>query len=145
MGRRPKFDITITINELTNLPQVSGYSWVRWYIKDSPKPDARGRTRKKSVSDHRVVYNHVARFQHHFRLSKDTTLKPCIAVFDVMWEHVDSDRITLGKVDVNLSEYMNQQPQTNRFLLRESKINGTLSLTIESKQVSGTENYKVYV
>lgn len=145
MGTRPRFEITITINELTNLPHVSGYSWVRWYIKESAKPDARGRTKKYPVSDHRVVYNHKSHFQYRFRLSKDTTLKPCVAIFDVLWEHVNSDRMTLGKVEVNLSEYINQEPQTNRFLLRESKINGTLSLTIESKQVSGTKNFKVYV
>lgn len=145
MSRRPKFQVNITINELNNLPQISGLSWIRWYIKDSPKPDARGRTEKHQVREHKVVYNDSkANFTHHIRINSEGTLRECIAVFDVQWAHSDTgDKVLLGKAEANLSEYVNQEPQPTRFLLRESKVNCTLSLTIDIQQISGPKSYNV--
>lgn len=147
MGKRPNFQISVTINELTNLPQVSGMSWTRWFIKDSPKPEARGKTDKHIVRDHKVSYgSYKLSTTHHIRVSSRTnTLRPCVLVLEVVWEHSNSaEKIPLGRVEVNLSEFANQEnPQPTRFLLKDSKINSTLSLTIELKQISGTKSYTV--
>lgn len=145
MSRRPKFEINITINELTNIPQMSGVSWVRWYITDSPKPDARGRTHRFPVKDHRVLYHDThSSLTHHIRINSQNTLRECTAIFDVMWaQSGSSEKILLGKAEANLSEYVNQNPQPTRFLLRDSKVNCTLSLTFNINQLSGPKGYKV--
>lgn len=43
---------------------------------------------------------------------------------------------TLGKVDINLSEYLNfTEPRTSKYLLRDSKVNSVLSVTVSLKEI----------
>lgn len=148
MGKRPKFDISVTVKELTNLPHVSGYCWIRWYIKDSPKPDARGKTEKYPIREHKATFEkYTIHLSSSIRInSKTNVLREMVAVFDVLWSHSSSsDKVTLGKVEVNLSEFVNQDPHPTRFLLKNSKTNSTLYLTILMKQIDGTKTFEVYV
>ncbi|KAI0689329.1 N-terminal C2 in EEIG1 and EHBP1 proteins-domain-containing protein [Cytidiella melzeri] len=48
----------------------------------------------------------------------------------------------LGAIYLNLAEYANQGPVTRRYLLRESKTNATLKITLEVKRVGGEETFK---
>lgn len=97
------------------------------------------------MKEHQVLYHDVqTSFTHHIRANSQNVLRECIAVFEVLWaQSSSSDKVTLGRAEANLSEYVNQAPQSTRFLLRESKVNCTLSLTFDIKQVSGSKNYKV--
>jgi hypothetical protein len=54
-------------------------------------------------------------------------------------------RPTLGVVRINLAEYVGKGPVTRRYLLRESKTNATLKLTIDVKWLSGEQDYVAYV
>ncbi|GBE83367.1 hypothetical protein BKA93DRAFT_825539 [Sparassis latifolia] len=48
----------------------------------------------------------------------------------------------LGKLYLNLAEYADAGSVTRRYLLRESKTNATLKLTIELEHIGGEKNYK---
>ncbi|OBZ76213.1 hypothetical protein A0H81_03003 [Grifola frondosa] len=48
----------------------------------------------------------------------------------------------LGEVYLNLAEYADAGPVTRRYLLRQSKTNATLRLTIELEHIGGEKNYK---
>lgn len=65
-------------------------------------------------------------------------------IFDVMWDQNGSEKLLLGKVEVNLAEYVGgTEAKRTKYLLKNSKINGALSLMVDIKQVSGTKNYTV--
>ncbi|KAG7191775.1 uncharacterized protein KQ657_002740 [Scheffersomyces spartinae] len=50
------------------------------------------------------------------------------------YNHLHYD--TLGKVDINLSEYLNfREPKTSKYLLRDSKVNSILSVTVLLKEI----------
>lgn len=144
-NHRPKFDVTVHINELLNVPLVSGTCWVRWYVKDSPKPDARGRTPHIAVKEHRAKWDHEIKLQARIGVGRQNVLKEFMLVFDVMWDQNGADKMQLGKVEVNLPEYVGggPEPKATKYLLKSSKINGALSVTVHLTQVSGTKNYTV--
>jgi hypothetical protein len=56
-------------------------------------------------------------------------------------EHLVRPKTVLGIVHINLAEYVGKGPVTRRYLLRESKTNATLKLTIEVKWLSGEQDY----
>jgi len=50
----------------------------------------------------------------------------------------------IGKLSLNLSEYVRLNAMTRRYLLQDSKINSTLKLTVNMKQTTvGNSGYKV--
>ncbi|GJJ16290.1 hypothetical protein Clacol_010586 [Clathrus columnatus] len=48
----------------------------------------------------------------------------------------------LGHIELNLAEYANVGPITRRYLLRRSKVNALLKLTLTVVQISGEKNYR---
>ncbi|KAI0922688.1 hypothetical protein AcV5_009593 [Taiwanofungus camphoratus] len=48
----------------------------------------------------------------------------------------------VGAVYLNLAEYADQGPVTRRYLLRQSKTNATLKLTIELEHIGGEKHYR---
>ncbi|KAF8516047.1 hypothetical protein JB92DRAFT_2912197 [Gautieria morchelliformis] len=48
----------------------------------------------------------------------------------------------LGHVNVNLAEYVDAGPVTRNYLLRRSKVNAMLNMTITLTQISGEETYR---
>lgn len=144
MTSRPKFDVDIQVNQLLNIPLVSGSCWVRWYVRDSPKPDARGRTPHQTVREHRASWDHEIKLQTRIGIGRMNVLKEFMVIFDVMWDQNGSEKILLGKVEVNLSEYVGSpEPKRTKYLLKNSKINGALSITIGIKQTAGSKNFTV--
>jgi hypothetical protein len=104
------------------------------------------------------------------RLSMDRTnmLQECLIEFEVVQDYNAGGRgekITLGKVSINLAEYVDvdghsvqspvglatgisglegddpEEGVTRRYLMQESKINSTLKIGISMKQVEGDRNY----
>jgi hypothetical protein len=147
MSSRPKFTASIQINELLNIPLVAGRCWVKWYVHDSAKPDARGRTAHIPVREHRAQWDESITI--NFRLaihSKTKVLKERDVIFDVIWDQNGTDKLTLGRVEINLAEYVNKSSKDGKktkYLLKNSKINGALALTISVVQVSGPTDYIV--
>lgn len=159
-ARRPKFDLTISIHDLNNVPLVSGSSFVKWHIPSSTTAEHRGRTQKCLIRDHRVLYDYEQRIPVRLIVGKDGMLQECIIVFEVLQEYSGSgrgERITLGNVKMNLAEYVEpSDPQTpgpspstadptegivRRYLMQESKINSTLKIGIYMKQIEGSRDY----
>lgn len=148
MSTRPKFIADIQINELLNIPLVTGRCWVKWYVRDSAKPDARGRTAQIPVRDHKAQWDEHVNLR--FRLgiqNKTKLLKEYVVIFDVVWDQNGADKLTLGRVEINLAEYVNKTSNKDvkktKYLLKNSKINGALALTIGVSQVSGQTDYNV--
>ncbi|CCH46973.1 hypothetical protein BN7_6580 [Wickerhamomyces ciferrii] len=187
-SKRPKFLFSLRIQELANIPKVSGACYVKWYLKDSPTQQTRGRTQKVHIKDHRaywgydyealvklginrnkllqdkilvlIVYTENSHHHHHHQRthSKDNNSslnpnpqnqldhRPLIPVDKL--ENLDEKLIpttdqktTLGKIEINLAEYVNyEEPTSNRYLLQQSKINCILNVKIGMELIKGEKS-----
>jgi hypothetical protein len=140
---RPHFEVNVEIQELTNIPQSIGLVSVRWYIKDSPRSETRGRTKSMPIKNHRVAWNHHLTTKTRMGIDRHNVLRHAYMVFEVVWEHSGNNKLNMGKVELNLSEYVGREPVVTRYLLKESKVNSILNLIVTMKQTKGTIDYAV--
>jgi len=54
-SRRIRFNLSLTIHDLNNVPLVSGTSFIKWHLPSSTAAEHRGRTPKCAIKDHRVL------------------------------------------------------------------------------------------
>lgn len=88
------------------------------------------------------------------RLTIDRTsiLQECELHFEVVQEFGSSshaDRNLLGKIKLNLAEYVDKVEEdegvVRRYLMFESKVNSTLKIGVAMRQVEGDRNFTTYV
>jgi hypothetical protein len=165
--RRVRFDLTLKILDLNNVPLVSGTSFIKWHLPSSSSAEHRGRTERSVIKDHRVEYNYEKRMQVRLSVGKDGMLQECSVNFEILQEYSAGgrgERIRLGDLKLNLSEYVeaSENPATpsspggganaagegnteegvvRRYLMQDSKINSTLKLSILMLHTSGPRDY----
>lgn len=183
-SKKPKFLLTLRINELINIPQSAGYCYVKWNLKEgtgtsSEVVDSTGEVIPAMNQSHGttprvMVENHRARWNYEFerplqiklQVDKNRELVPKHLSLEVYFEFLSnmnggadskprrsnsgaststkssstnkySHRITgkvlLGVVGLNVSDFVreDEQPTTNRFLLKKSKVNSILNVTLQ--------------
>jgi hypothetical protein len=161
-SRRAKFDLTLHIYDLNNVPLVAGSSFVRWHLPTSRAAEHRGRTHKCPIKDHRVHYDYEQQTAVRLTVGKDGMLQDCFIDLEVQQEYGTggkNERITLGKLKLNLPEYVEaselQSPGPpgspghppeaegviRRYLMQESKINSTLKIGVHMRYVEGTRDF----
>ena len=166
-NRRVRFDLTLKIIDLNNVPLVSGTSFIKWHLPSSSSAEHRGRTERCQIRDHRVEYNYEKRTQIRLGIGKDGQLQECSVNFEVLQEYSAGgrgERIKLGELKVNLAEYVeaSENPATpsspggganpngegnteegvvRRYLMQDSKINSTLKLSVLMLHTSGPRDY----
>ncbi|KAF8458355.1 N-terminal C2 in EEIG1 and EHBP1 proteins-domain-containing protein [Terfezia claveryi] len=141
-SRKPRFNLTLQIHDLNNVPLVSGAAYVKWHLHNSTKGDARGRTDKALIKEHKVNWRY-ERNVSNIRMTVDRSgmLNEQLVMFEINQEYSGRERIMLGTVTLNLAEYAGVEKETRRYLMQESKINSTLKVTIAMTQVSGDTNF----
>jgi len=108
-SRRPKFELHLRIYDLNNVPLVSGSSYIKWHLVHSIHAEHRGRTSKCPIVNHRVDYSFSKTVQHiRIGVDKQNHLAECPIEFEVVQEFNVTDKITLGIVKLNLSEYVEE-------------------------------------
>ncbi|RPB04239.1 hypothetical protein L873DRAFT_1759525 [Choiromyces venosus 120613-1] len=143
-NRRPKFDLTLEIHDLNNVPLVSGQAFVKWHIGGTTRADFRGRTNKENIKEHKVNW-HYAQVCSNIRMTVDRSgmLQELPIVFEIIQEYAGArERIALGSVTLNLAEYTRVHKETRRYLMQDSKINSTLKVSISLDQVGGESNFE---
>ena len=86
-------------------------------------------------------------------IERNRSLHECGIVFEVIQEFGSDARggkSLLGRIKLNLSEYVsvlddNDPGITRRYLMQDSKINGTLNVTVIMRQIEGEKNYTMCV
>lgn len=165
--RRVRFDLTLKILDLNNVPLVSGTSFIKWHLPSSSSAEHRGRSERCLIKDHRVEYNYEKRMQVRLSVGKDGMLQECSVNFEILQEYSAGgrgERIRLGDLKLNLAEYVeaSENPATpsspggganatgegnteegvvRRYLMQDSKINSTLKLSILMLHTSGPRDY----
>lgn len=142
-GTRPHFQVNVEIQELTNIPQATGVVSVKWYIKDSPRSEARGKSNPAPIKNHRAVWNHRITTKTRMSIDRSNVLRPSIIVFEVIWGYGGNGKVTLGKLELNLSEHVGRESTVTRYLLKDSKVNSILNLVVTLTQTKGVVDYAV--
>ncbi|KAH8662106.1 N-terminal C2 in EEIG1 and EHBP1 proteins-domain-containing protein [Xylariales sp. PMI_506] len=114
-ARKPKFELHLTIYDLNNVPLVSGTSQIKWHLPHSIHGEHRGRTHKCPIdsTNHRVSYNYSKVVPLRISIDRNNTLSECPIEFEVVQEFPTipggrDEKITLGVVKLNLSEYVGE-------------------------------------
>ncbi|CCG83946.1 protein of unknown function [Taphrina deformans PYCC 5710] len=144
-NRKPKFRVHLSIQDLTNVPLVSGLVHVRWHLQDSIRSEARGKTERSPIQDHKVEWGYENSWIVKMVIDKGNNLQEAIIDFEVYQEmYGGKERHALGKLDLNLAEYAgSSEVVSTRYLLQNSKVNSTLKLSIYLEQLSGDTDFAV--
>ncbi|KAF8639138.1 hypothetical protein AX17_001628 [Amanita inopinata Kibby_2008] len=131
-------------------PALSGAITVRppLFSPVEPVMSARGQTEALNMKDHSVAWQHTINTVLRLDVARDTgLLAPSPLKLVVIQQPVRHGRANtpqnprLGAVYLNLAEYVDKGAVERRFLLRESKTNAILKLTIELKHAGGVTDY----
>ncbi|SAM03147.1 hypothetical protein [Absidia glauca] len=132
--RKLDFHIHLNIQDITNVPLVSGCYFVKWRLRNATVSN--GATTKEHIKDHTVEwYSSVTTFAE-LVISKQQILQPCELKLDIYQELGGGGTKQMGSLSINLSEYALSGPITRRYLLDECKFNSFIKLSIEMKQLS---------
>ncbi|KAI3326979.1 hypothetical protein HD806DRAFT_379004 [Xylariaceae sp. AK1471] len=114
-ARKPKFELHLWIYDLNNVPLVAGTSCVKWHLPNSIHGEHRGRTAKCSIDkiNHRVTYNYSKTIPLRISIDRANNLTECPIEFEVLQEFPmgsagRDEKISLGNVRLNLSEYVEE-------------------------------------
>ncbi|GAN01448.1 hypothetical protein MAM1_0007c00881 [Mucor ambiguus] len=133
--RKIDFELTILIQDLTNVPLVSGLYYVKWRLKNAAHTS--GSTVRAPIRDHCIFWGHPISTMAHLVISKQQILGPCELRLEVYQELGGSrDTVPIGSLTINLSEYASSGLTTRRYLLDECKFNSTIKLSIKVDQKS---------
>lgn len=158
------------IYDLNNVPLVSGHSFIKWHLAHSMHAEHRGRTAKCLIANHRVDYG-FAKLVPSVRIpiDRNDNLTECYLELEVVQEFPVAEKITLGHIRLNLSEYVDESEAlakdaaspprhsnappngpsektvedgiVRRYLMQDSKVNSTLKIGILLLQVDGDRNF----
>ncbi|KAL5520769.1 hypothetical protein ACEPAF_2772 [Sanghuangporus sanghuang] len=115
---------------------------------ESHSHEARGRTPYVALRDHHVKWGQTVHVTVQIAIQRDTLeLQPCELklVVEQLTSTSNSSSLSnprLGAVFLNLAEYVDKGSVMRRHLLRQSKTNATLQLTLELTRAGGESNYK---
>ncbi|KAF4629034.1 hypothetical protein G7Y89_g9114 [Cudoniella acicularis] len=149
----PKFDLTLKIIDLNNVPLVAGTSHVKWHLPSSTSAEHRGRTNKSPIREHKVTWDYVKDLPVRLTIDKNNNLTECLVHFEVVQDFhnigTKGERVTLGSLSLNLAEYVEEcemgadgeEGVVRRYLMQESKINSTIKVGICMRQVDGERNF----
>lgn len=195
-SQRPKFLLYLKIDELINVPQSSGFCYVKWNLKEGTGTSSHrlrssgedennmvghqshGMTPRVAVESHRVRWNYQLNKPIEVKLQVDKTknLEAKRLVLEIYFELLENgtesnnggtatknkrtstdtsntgrspnnvyspkiaNRSQLGSVTLNIAEYVreDEQPIANRFLLKKSKVNSIINLTLQMKLIRGS-------
>ncbi|KAF7512299.1 hypothetical protein GJ744_001867 [Endocarpon pusillum] len=162
-SRKPKFELTLRIIDLNNVPLICGTSYVKWHLPSSSSAEHRGHTSKALIRDHKAVYDYHKVLPVRLTIDKHFMLHECDVHFEVLQEYSEGGRggrVLLGSVRINLAEYVDDSGVrgrgrksedgvggdgggeiVRRYLMQESKINSTLKIGIKMSQLEGETNF----
>ncbi|KAI8081880.1 N-terminal C2 in EEIG1 and EHBP1 proteins-domain-containing protein [Gilbertella persicaria] len=133
-SRRIDFELTLLIQDLTNIPLVSGLYYIKWRLKNTTHTS--GTTARAPIRDHCVFWGHPISTMAHLVVSKQQVLSSCEFRLDVYQELGGKDTVSIGSLTINLSEYAGSGLTSRRYLLDDCKFNSTLKLSIQVDQKS---------
>ncbi|KAG2133697.1 N-terminal C2 in EEIG1 and EHBP1 proteins-domain-containing protein [Suillus clintonianus] len=139
-------------------PQYLSADWLPQTAPPDPTPSlakspptayspAKGHTAFEQLRDHGVEWEQTLDIMVQMGIGRETNeLGGCEAKFIVMQRVIPGDpdaprNPRLGAVSINLAQYVDAGVVTRRYLLRQSKTNATLKLTVQLEHIGGESSY----
>ncbi|KAG1778743.1 N-terminal C2 in EEIG1 and EHBP1 proteins-domain-containing protein [Suillus placidus] len=139
-------------------PQYLSADWLPQSTPPDPSPSlakspptayapAKGHTLFEQLKEHSVVWEQTLDVMVQMGIGRETNeLGDCEAKLVVMQRVIPGDpdaprNPRLGAVTLNLAQYVDAGVVTRRYLLRQSKTNATLKLTVQLEHISGESSY----
>ncbi|KAN0079774.1 N-terminal C2 in EEIG1 and EHBP1 proteins domain containing protein [Elaphomyces granulatus] len=146
--RKPRFELTLRIVDLNNVPLVCGTSYIKWHLPSSTSAEHRGRTDRAVIQDHRALWDYEKVLPVRLTVDRSHMLQECEIHFEIFQEFSSGgrgDRILMGNIKLNLAEYVDKSDDdgsiTRRYLMQDSKINSTLKIGIMMHLIEGDKNF----
>lgn len=148
-GRSDTANVFFQIINLNNVPLVAGQSYVKWHLPMSTAADHRGMTSKEPIKEHKVTWDYEKSLVVRLSMDKTNMLQECFIEFEVIQDYnggARGEKITLGRVRLNLAEYADicdeeGRVMVRRYLMQDSKINSTVKIGLGMSQVDGDRNF----
>ncbi|RKP09617.1 N-terminal C2 in EEIG1 and EHBP1 proteins-domain-containing protein [Thamnocephalis sphaerospora] len=141
-----KAELQLEIQQLCDVPLISGTYFTRWNIRDTSGARDHGATERAPIHDHRVTWNSTVTGTYSLVIAKDGMLMPCTLRLRVCHALVGGlDTETIGVLRLNLAEYVGLARASRHYLLQDSKVNATLVLSISLRQTYGDIVYKTQI
>ncbi|QSZ34633.1 hypothetical protein DSL72_007487 [Monilinia vaccinii-corymbosi] len=151
-ARKPKFDLTLRIIDLNNVPLTSGTAYIKWSLPNTSAAEHSGQTARSPIKEHKVTWDYTRTLLVRLTIDKNNQLSECLLHLDIIQEYnsgqsAKGERDTLGHITLNLAEYVEEsevegeEGVVRRYLLQESKINSTAKIGIAMRQVEGERNF----
>ncbi|EFE39752.1 conserved hypothetical protein [Trichophyton verrucosum HKI 0517] len=133
---------------MINVPLVVGTAYVKWQLPSSASADHNGHTEKALLHDHRASWDYEKLTVVRLTVDRNQMLQDCELQLDIFQEFTAenrADRVPLGNIKLNLSEYVDKTESdegiTRRYLMQNSKINATVKVGIAISQIEGDSNF----
>ncbi|KZZ87221.1 Oestrogen-responsive protein Fam102A/B [Ascosphaera apis ARSEF 7405] len=99
-SRRPRFELTLRILDLNNIPLVVGTAHVKWHLPSSNAAEHRGRTDKAPISpsSHMASWAYVKCLPVRMTVDKSGMLSSCEVHFEVVQEFTTPENTSNGNV-----------------------------------------------
>lgn len=132
---------------------MNGTAFVKWRLPSSSAVEHHGHTDKAVILDHRAHWNYEKTLQVRLTIDRTQTLQECEIHFEITQDFesgAHGDRNVLGRIRLNLSEYVGKSDEDEegiirRYLMQDSKVNSTLRVGINMKQVEGDKEFNTCV
>ncbi|EPX71725.1 uncharacterized protein SOCG_03661 [Schizosaccharomyces octosporus yFS286] len=142
--RRPTFEVHLKIQDLSNIPLVTGLAFIKWNLDGVHTRESSGQTKWEPVLEHKVVWVYDTTIAVRFVIDQTNTLRERFLNFQIYSDsHSSSGIVRLGSLKINLAEYVGVGMDSRKYLLSDSKINATLRIGIGLKQLSGANDFHV--
>ncbi|CAG8675622.1 14486_t:CDS:2, partial [Ambispora leptoticha] len=104
-NRKVDFTVDILIEDLANVPLVTGLFYVKWKLKNAEKTS--GSTERAFIKDYSVFWNYNISNTIQLVVGKDGYLMPCELWLTIKQELKGGKEINIiGSLSLNLSEYV---------------------------------------
>lgn len=115
----------------------------------STAAEHRGITSKEPIKEHKVTWDYEKTLLVRLSMDRTNMLQECFIDFEVIQDYnggARGERISLGRVSLNLAEYADFHDEegkvmVRRYLMQDSKINSTVKIGLGMTQVDGDRNF----
>ncbi|MDI1486731.1 MAG: hypothetical protein OHK93_005992 [Ramalina farinacea] len=88
--------------------QAFGTCYVKWHLPSSTSAEHRGHTPKALIREHKVHWSYHRNLPVRLTIDKHNVLCDSWVEFEVLQEYTSRERIFLGRVSVNIAEFVDQ-------------------------------------
>jgi hypothetical protein len=140
--RKVLFEAVITIEKLTDIPLLFGLFYAKYKINGNYNS---GSTPLANISEHQATWNHKFKVNVTLIIGHDGILEPLKIHFNVKQQSLSGRKDSIGKLSVDLSEFVSSNFKTKLYLLDQSKMNCTLQIHVEMNQLEENKSiFKTY-